>query len=293
MRRTSRVFSVGSAIALGAASVAAGCVDNNESIFIQQVAIPLNLGTMCTLSNDPTMPPLSEGILDLSIADSYILNPLIRNELISRRDGTNFHAETNTAVIQGYVIEIHQDSPTGPPIGPAFTVYETLAIPPGMSGAVSYGVAQVTIIPPAITSMIFSTVCRVDNQPGHQRTSTCPVPFLLSDTIQLIARVTAFGQTTGGVNLQAPEFDFPVSACCHCLVQFTPDSILPPSTGMGGTGHNSPNCLNGIAPITVAQCAIGQDWPVDCRLCSGSNIVCQPNGFTPDPNAPSGTCPSQ
>lgn len=288
MGRTSRLSSAGSILVLGALSAAAGCVDNTISVFIQQVAAPTNMGTTCTISNDPTMAFISEGTLDLSLTDSYILRPLIRSEFIARRDGINFRPESNTIEIQGYVIEIHEGSPDGPPIGPPFTIYQTIYIPPGASGAPAYGVTEIQAIPPAITNLIKADVCRIDTRTV---TAACPVPNILSHDRRLIVKMYAFGQSTGQVSVQTPEFDFPVNVCCHCLVQFPSDSRVSPIAGgvPGGTGYNSPNCNNGTAAATVATCSPGQDYQLDCRVCSGTNVqACQPPGFN---TSQTGLCP--
>ncbi len=286
---------MGSLLACGAFGLLGGCVDNTISVYIQQVTLPQNMGTTCTLTPDPTMPGITEGTLDLALTDHYVLRPIIRSEFIARRDPMSFRPESNAVAIDGFVVEIHEGSPDGPPIGPPFTVYQSLLIEPGTSGAPGFGVTSVQVIPPAITNMIKSDVCRVDTRPGRAPSANCPRPFLLEHQRRLIVRVVGFGKTTGQVDVQTPPFDFPVNVRCNYLVQYSTDSVVSPVGSMGGTGHNSPNCLNGTAVTSIAACEdeLGQDVFVDCRLCSGNNVICQPPGFNPDPTAPITVCPTQ
>jgi hypothetical protein len=156
-----------------------------------------------------------------------------------------------------------------------FPVNQPIDDPPGVP------CEQLPQHPPSIMDY----VCRPYFAPGVDR-SVCPVPDLTRDrlgrrarTMRLIVRIVPFGRTLGGVSFEAPAFDYPVSVCCGCLIQF-PAEANAPETEMG---HLGPDCVGtGAVPLGPAQCAVGQDFPQDCRLCA-SRAACQPPGFVATP----------
>jgi hypothetical protein len=91
---------------------------------------------------------------------------------------------------------------------------------------------------------------------------------------ELLVVVYGFGATDDGCNLASEPFVFPLTVCCGCLLRFPVESDAPEATTPG------PDCNAGTSPAGPASCAIGQDFPVDCRLCSRANPqFCQPRGY--------------
>ncbi|MEZ4406703.1 MAG: hypothetical protein R3A52_09525 [Polyangiales bacterium] len=158
-------------------------------------------------------------------------------------------------------------------------MYQSSTILPPVAGQLAYGVTELQVIPPTIVNALRTTVCTFDTTGV---TTQCPVPRITSNPRRLIVRILAFGHTLGTGQVETPTFDFPVNVCCGCLVNFPTDADTPDMVYPG------PDCTNGTAAI---GCNIGQDAPVDCRLCSGTNATfCQPRGFTSDPMA-TAACP--
>ena len=265
------------ALALGGVLMsAAGCVDNTVSVYVRQVQSPTVAGTMCTVTNDPTSARINEGTLDVALRDSYTLSPLLANQLITRANMEQLRAETTALNIQGFVIELHEGSPEGGLVGPPFSVYQNVVVPAAIAaGTPGFAVAQIQVIPPPIGQALRAAVCRIDRTGV---TSDCPVPRVVSANRRILVKMTAFGESLGQNSVESTPFYFPVTVCCGCLIQFPLDADAPESM----TSGVGPDCNNGMPVIGPATCAPGQDFPVDCRMCSSATPeFCQPRGYSP------------
>ncbi len=265
------------ALALGGVLTSAvGCVDNTVSVYIRQVQSPTVSGTTCTVTNDPTGTHINEGTLDVALTDSYVLSPLIANQMITRASMEQLRAETTTLNIQGFVIELHEGSPEGAIVGQPFSVYQNVIVPSALAaGTPGYAVASIQVIPPQIGQALRTAVCRIDRRGV---TPDCPVPLVASVDRRILVKMTAFGESLGQNSVESTPFFFPVTVCCGCLIQFPLESDAP-ETMTSGVG---PDCNNGMPIIGPSTCAPGQDFPVDCRMCSSANPeFCQPRGFSP------------
>ena len=96
----------------------------------------------------------------------------------------------------------------------------------------------------------------VENDPDIQRIAALPLGS--SMRVRLLTYVRLFYHGPSGQG-QADEFPFPVEVCNGCVISFTDAPSSP-----------TPNCVVSAStppmPTTV-PCDIGQDSPVDCRLC--------------------------
>ena len=266
---------LGALVLGGALTGATGCVDNTVSIYIRQIQSPTLTGTMCTTTSDPSALSIAEGTLDLALADSYSLRPLLANQLLTRANMDQLRAETSTVNVQGFVIELHEGSPDGPLIGPAFSVYQNIVVPAAASVTTpNYNYGQIQVIPPQIGEQLKTAVCHFD-MTGV--TPDCPVVRITSENRRVLVKMTAFGESLGQNNVESPPFYFPVTVCCGCLLNFPADSDMADTTAMIG-----PDCNNGSPVLSSADCNPGQDFRLDCRSCSHSNpSICQPRGFSP------------
>jgi hypothetical protein len=244
MKRVLRhgLWCLGAAVA--AFTLTPGCADNDMSIFVVHVQAPPQnrQNGVCLFEADPTLPKLSEGVVDVSFRDSYEPTLLVGNQLIARGDSANTRAESNRAHLNGAVVTV--TDPNGAELG-EFTTLASATVDPAGSNAPAYGVVNVTLI---------------DN-PTMQRIAgglTDGAPRIV------VAHVKVFGQTLGGVDLETGEFQFPIRVCRGCLVSFVGgddpnkdgvDCLLPLQTGGGG----------GAIPI---PCRIGQDEATPCQFLS-------------------------
>lgn len=267
---------LGALVLGGVLTAASGCVDNTVSVYIRQVQSPTVAGTMCTVTSDPTSQSITEGVLDVALVDSYTLTPLIANQLITGASMELRRAETSTLNIQGFVIELHEGSPEGALVGPAFSVYQNVVVPAALSaGTPGYATARIQVIPPQIGQALRTAVCRFDRTGV---TTDCPVPRVASVNRRILVKMTAFGESLGQNAVESTPFYFPVTVCCGCLIQFPLESDAP-ETMTSGVG---PDCNNGMPIINASSCSPGQDFAVDCRMCSSANPeFCQPRGYSP------------
>lgn len=276
MARTQRTaHGILGVMALGAALMGTACVDNQISFFIRQVQAPLPMGGgTCSVPADPSANRVFEGILDVGLRDDYHMAPLLVSQIAAQANMQMNRPETAVISVEGFVIEIHEGSPDGPIIDRPFTVYQSSTILPPIAGQLSYGVTDLQVIPPSIVNGLRARVCTL-NTTGV--TAQCPVPQVTSNPRRLIVRLLAFGHTLGTGPVETPTFDFPVNVCCGCLVNFPTDADTPDMVYPG------PDCNNGTASTA---CNVGQDAPVDCRLCAGTNVnFCQPRGYSSDPTS--------
>jgi hypothetical protein len=255
------------------AFLAAGCAANEISIAIVQNQAPQPGATagVCTTSPDPMALSVGVGTLDLLLRDDYIMSPLYRSELLSTRDPASAHPETRGFFVTGARIDLRVGAP--PPDGPelltsgAFSVTTSTFVPPGTSSGPGYAVGGIDVIPVSVGQLLLPAVC-----PMGAPTAACPVPPVTPHPLLVIASITPFGQTMGGLQIEGATFQYPINVCCGCLITFPADADNQTIAG--------PDCSGGVA--TTMTCSIGQDEPVDCRVCSGSNLFCQPANFGPN-----------
>jgi hypothetical protein len=270
--------------------VATGCAANEISFFIVQNQQPIPAGTICQAGTDPAAVHLNEGTLDVTMRDNYVMYPLFRSELLSSSMPMANRPETRGVFVDGAVVRLYRNDPTSETNrlipgedSRGHTVYFTAFVPPATGGTPSYAVGQFELLRPQDVTQLRSEVC-AGTTTG---TAACPVPTYASHPVRVYAVIEPFGHTMGGIDIDAGAFTYPITVCCHCLVQFPPDADAADEI------HPGPDCLNG-ATATFA-CTVGQDVVSDCRSCIGPAAVCQPTGFTPNPNAtnPPTLCPLQ
>jgi len=83
----------------------------------------------------------------------------------------------------------------------------------------------------------------------------------------VIATVKVFGRTLGGREMESGELAFPIQICRGCLISFPLDAI-DDNTGL---------CRRAADAAIDEPCVIGQDSPVDCRLCQNVDECVDPN----------------
>ncbi|MBX3258991.1 MAG: hypothetical protein KIS78_18660 [Labilithrix sp.] len=238
----------GQALAVAAFGVLAtaltpACAENDQSIFIRSVLAPSinRQGGVCTYTADITQPMLSEGVLDVGIADSYVASLLVGNQLIPRGNALSVRAESNRARLNGAVVRV--SDPSGATLS-EFTALGSGFVDPALNNLPSYSAFFVTAIDPA-------SVQRIADQ----------VP--VGQTRLLVANIKVFGQTLGGVDLETGEFQYPIRVCNGCLVDF--------STG-DDKATDALDCSLPLGDSNQRPCSLGQDEPTPCQLCVGRPV---------------------
>lgn len=232
------------------------------TLAIRQFQAPVVNGATCSVPRTPAGDPLSHGTLDVSQTDTYALRPLYE------------WSGSSPVTVSHLSVTIHEDSPDGPLVGPSFDLYESTRLAAGSAAAPSFEAAEYGVVPSQVGQALRSAVCRIDTAGV---TPDCPVVSVTSVPRHLVVVVQAVGASDDGCAATTATSTFPIEVCCGCLLTFPADSDVPDSTVRSG-----PDCDNGTPALSAAVCAIGQDFPVDCRLCAHSNpAYCQPRGYSP------------
>jgi hypothetical protein len=234
------------------------CADNESTIFIRQVNVPVSSGTGCTVEASPTNPFITRGLLDLAFRSQYVATLLVGNQLVPRGSATQARTETARVAIQG--TEVHAvDNATGTVVFGPKTVPGSGFVDPATGSNASYGLTD---------SVLFGV------DPGSQASLDFAGSIQAGTGSRSVTAFTkVFGRTLGGMDVESGEWEFPISICYGCLVAYPPDASNP--------ALGRPNCDAPVATGTTLDtpCAIGQDSTVDCRLCKqvrGADPICEP-----------------
>ena len=250
---------VGSAFAIFSA-----CAHDDSSIFIRAVLAPpqtANASGQCTYSADPTGLTLSAGQLDVAFSSSYTPALLIGNQLQARASTEQGRTETSRVAVQGVIVRITDDK--GSSLHDPFTRTANGFLDPGQGGQPTYSVIFATVMDHTVTDALIPNLQQRDN--GRFK------------NVRLMAYIKAFGTTLGGVHVETNETQFPVDVCYGCLVSFP--------AGVSSPFYPQPNCAGastGTTQTPATPCVIGQDQPIDCRLCTDRAELCKPPVFVPD-----------
>lgn len=234
------------AVLLGISLTGLGCTDEETGFFI--------LGNVvveapeCAARPEGTSTLLGAGLLDVALRPDYVANLLVGSQLAPRGDKTNLRTETMIATFTG--AEVHLTG--GPDVARvSFTVPAAgTTIPPNSSADPGFGIVSATLIPAA---------------------QGVDIGLDLTDRAQLVTRVaevSVFGKTIGGLDIETAPFSYAINVCKGCIVEFPADAI-----------DANGNCGAALNEAAGSPCRVGQDDPVDCRVCTAGNIYCQaPNG---------------
>lgn len=234
---------------VGVTSVAVtpACVENDQSIFVRQVQAPPQnrQNGQCVFTPDATQPFLPQGTLDVGAGFPYTANLLVGSQLAPRGEQLNLRAESNRAHING--AEVRISNPDGTTVS-EFTSVTSGFVDPGQNNQASFGIARLTLIDNA-------TIAKLNVQTNAQRL--------------VIANVKVFGQTLGGVDLEAGEFQFPIRVCRGCLIDFSRGD----DPASGDRDCKLPLVTAGGADAVVIPCSPGQDEVTPCQMCG--TLFCQ------------------
>jgi hypothetical protein len=239
--------------------VFSACAHDDSSIFIRSVLAPPAAGATagggCLYTSDPNSAFQSSGSLDIAFSSSYEATLLIGNQLQARASTEQGRTETNRVTIQGVVVRVFDDQNHS--LLAPFTRTASAFIDPSTGGQPAYSLVGATVLDNKVTDTLLPALQQRDN--GRFK------------VIRVMAYIKTFGVTLGGVHVESNEIQYPIDICYGCLVSFPP--------GVSSPLYPQPNCAStGTGTTTgtaLTPCILGQDQPVDCRLCSGRDI-CKP-----------------
>lgn len=238
----SRLLALTGAVALTGAYVS-GCKESESEFFIKGVAS--FVGT-CTAQAQSDQVLLFEGILDSTFERDYSAALLFGNQLtqVDRAPDEKVRTETSRIVLESAEVTIE----TG-----AGEIIKEYSVPvsgfanPSRSGEPGFGLVAVPMVDAKTAIQLGAS--------GNQ--------------IKVNSRVKLFGRTLGGDSVHSNEFNFVITICKGCLIQYDP-------TLNDASAESTPNCLlPATAAASSAPCQVGQDSAVPCGLCTGSNAYCQ------------------
>lgn len=232
------------------AVVFAGCADNRETLFVRQVNA---FDEDCTVTPDPGALFHTGGTLDVAYRGSYVLTPIMENQMVARENRDSVRVESNGIQIDGAIIRLYETSDPSLPPEETEPVLEFFSYASSYIEPESVGASIFTAIPPEYTDRRYEDLCGF--APGEFSGNYSPATDLV------LVGATVQGTTNGGLAVESPEFYFPVDLCCGCLIACTPEADNP--------DNDVPDCAS-TDELSTNICVLGQDSPMDCRLTRSS-----------------------
>lgn len=205
------------------------CVENKMTLYIVQNQAPAD-PPECLVTNETDSPFHSFGTIDLTIRETYIFHALIENQLIETRDDL-LQAESNNIIIEGARVRIFYQSTEGEPAAEFFS-WSTCIVP-----ASGYGITSFNILPSSVA----------DNLRSQLSQDGAPKYYLI------IVGIKLYGTTTGAMDVESPEFYYPIYVFSNSYIS-CPNDAIDPDTGVI-------DCSTTVDSV----CTPGQDAPLDVR----------------------------
>jgi hypothetical protein len=224
------------------AVLASACAHNDSSLFLRGVLAPPQSATTtgCTFTTDPTQAEEFSGYLDIAVRSDYQAVFLAGNQLIPQANSLQLQTETSRIVIQGAVVSV-VDQASQKQID-YYTAVGSGFVDPSNGTTPGFAPVAFTIVSPNGVAALRKELT---------------TPF---QSTNIVSNVKAFGTTLGGDYIESNTFEFQITACNGCLVEFTT--------------VNPPVCNTMVATTTTGApfCFLGEDVPFDCHLCLGDPI---------------------
>lgn len=176
-----------------------GCTDEETGLYIDGVMAVV--APQCTVRADPSSIQLLGGLLDVAKRSSYVATLLVGNQFTPRGDKQNLRTESMVITITGAVVRL--SDAVGAPVA-EFSVPATGVIQPDEGAEAGFGSVNVTLIPGAEVENLLD--------PANDE-----LPAGEDNLITRVARVSVFGSTIGGLDVESSEFLFVISVCRGCL----------------------------------------------------------------------------
>ncbi len=221
------------------------CTDENSDVFIKANILPTD---DCVV--DPDGIRFFSGTLDTALAQSYeptsayVVYPLYQNQLLNRSSVAPPRADMNGVMVTGAEVEL---------VGPGGS---PLALPGGLANPYTISAGESTFVPSTTQGQISVQTGALEIIPG-QYVEALDQIVIDSDGFNMTARVTAFGVTTGGNDIEVNTWAWSIKVSRFVLVDH-----------LSGDDLEIPGfCDAAEAPSTSLCKPIGIDQPADCRYC--------------------------
>jgi hypothetical protein len=243
---------------------AAACVEPKDGDLVIQQAQVIDRGE-CIASLDESL-YLSRGTVDLAVAQSYTLFPLVRNNIENIRETKGYgprDLRLNTKRVS-----LRRAKITYRPQDEIDIQLRDREVPLSASVDSTGGLTTVSVelLTPAMAREFRnSDQFLLRGSQGEVRPART--------SIDLSVGVTIEGETQDGNAVETNEFVFTLRVCNGCLVYY-------PAGNVAEDGP-APNC-NAATDEEVAFCAVGWELPVSCSACQSfapdalARQLCQP-----------------
>lgn len=231
---------------LTAMTIGPGCADPESSLFIRQVVF--TQPPDCAARAEPDGLSLLEGSLDVALRGEYRGTILVGNQLVPRGSQDLIRTESNRVALHTASVLVQDVS--GNTLSD-FEVPITGFVDQSTGAEPGFGLATLPLVDSGAINKIRASLTK-------------------GVTRRLISTVKVRGRTLGGSELESNSFQFVVQACNGCLVRFPSDADDPAQDGVDCLASSNGNSLGSVD----LPCVFGQDQPLDCRLCRGTNAAC-------------------
>ncbi len=257
MNRTVRsaiVLVVGGTVA---SLLAPACVEYPQSIVVTRVIPPeADDKGRCIVTAGGSGPGLINGVLDIAVARGYIASLEITNQLRAAKDDSKARVETGSVNLLGASVRLtfvngealSSSASTDGRDGNEFRTEGSGFLPPAGKAPIT-----VTLLDSAAINVLRERLKRpgANGQPAAEQ-------------VLAFARVQA--QTLGGLTVESQEFQFPITVCSKCLVDFPAPAA----------GDACPAPAVTATPETAEiVCNPGQDSRVPCSQCTSFSEYCR------------------
>lgn len=236
-------------LALGAALSSSACVDNDSSLFVVGV---FNLSsTQCLAEPDSNAVMMPQGVLDRAFTRSYRAALLVGSHLTERGSREKLRTETSRLQIEGAHIQIFG------------TTGDTVSFDSPATGLTN---------PASGTDPSLSAVFAQFIRPQDMGNPANPDDYgVIGAPGQIIVRVSIFGTTLGGQQIESGEYDFPILVCDGCLVTYPADAADTDADPNGP--YLCSSSVDSAQESTI--CTLGQDDLIPCTYCAAYSDICR------------------
>lgn len=258
------------AVALSTFALGA-CEDNEVRLQLVQMQ-PIDTST-CAASLDFTT-SLGTGLVDLALAQNYVISPLVVNKLLDVREIKNFsdqdgRIDTHDITLHSAVIEYTALDALEANLPQQVTIPIAASVPVNGEGTV---ISVEALKPSMIEAMRSADQFVLFDSQNQLRP--------IRSSVQMILTMRLRGVTLDGKDVESNEYVFPITICNGCRVTFPPEAI--------DVSTPVPQCVSQVAEDTelaAVSCpaVLGQNSNfVDCVQCQGfaadsvSRQLCQP-----------------
>ncbi len=238
----------------------AGCVENNQTIFIRGNIKP---DSQCEIRANAEGPFLMSGTLDLVTGGSYQLFPMVQNSMPSSLVAGGYgvgegRLESHNVFLKEAKLTYTYDGN----IAVRSVTSRTVPIYAFVTQSEGLAVVQVEAVDSSLAAAMAQRLPErdVDN----------PMP-----SGDLLVDVQMTGETSDGTEVTTNVLSYRIRVCKGCLLEF------PPEADVQSEASPALDCNDLSAEPDETPCFAGQDEPVDCRLCKRSKplserIQCEP-----------------